>query len=100
MARSKRCNLPDLSHLARPGQAIPVRATPKARQDRVRSEDDMVRIWVTAAPENGKANQAIAALLAAAMGVAPSRLRLVRGATARDKVFVYDVSDPGGTSRI
>ena len=35
----------------------------------------------------GKANRAVAELLARALGVAKSRLELVRGQTARDKVF-------------
>ena len=38
-------------------------------------------------PEGGKANAAVQKLLAKALGIAKSRLVLVRGATARDKVF-------------
>lgn len=77
----------DLSHLARPGADIAVRATPKAARDRIVVEGEAIRVYVTAAPEDGKANEAVRILLAKALGLAKSRLTLVRGQTARDKVF-------------
>ncbi|MCA0271684.1 MAG: DUF167 domain-containing protein [Proteobacteria bacterium] len=80
----------DLSHLARPGAEIAVRVTPKASRDRIAVEDGMIRVHVTVVPEDGKANQAVVKLLARALGVAKTRLVLVRGATARDKVFRVD----------
>jgi uncharacterized protein YggU (UPF0235/DUF167 family) len=46
-----------------------------------------LRVRVTAAPEGGEANHAVGRLLAEALGVAPSRVALVRGATSRDKSF-------------
>ncbi|MCE8516080.1 DUF167 domain-containing protein [Ruegeria pomeroyi] len=89
MAKPKVKSLPDLSHLARPGQEIVLRVTPKAARDSVILAGEVVRITVTAPPEDGKANEAVRKLLARAMGVAPSRLDLRRGQTARDKTFVY-----------
>ena len=80
-------DLPDLSHLAIPGARIAVRVTPKARRNAVVAEDGVIRVYVTAVPEDGKATAAVAALLARALGVARTRLELVRGATARDKLF-------------
>lgn len=77
----------DLSHLARPGADIAVRATPKAARDRIVVEGEAIRVYVTAAPEDGKANEAVRILLARALGLAKSRLTLVRGQTVRDKVF-------------
>ena len=88
MGKPKRRDLPDLSDLARHGRQIAVRVTPKAACNGLIREGDTLRVSVTAAPENGKANSAVRALLARAMGVAPSRLELRRGQTARDKVFV------------
>ncbi|GAB4264857.1 MAG: DUF167 domain-containing protein [Pararhodobacter sp.] len=79
----------DLSARAIPGASFVLRVTPKAR--RVALEDgDPIRVWVTEAPEDGKANAAVRKLLAKALGVAPSRLELLRGATSRDKVFQLD----------
>lgn len=92
MARPKLRNLPDLHHLACPGAEIAVRATPRAASDGLSLAGDQVKITVTAVPENGQANKAVRAVLAAAMGVAPTQLTLVRGASARDKLFRYDGS--------
>jgi uncharacterized protein YggU (UPF0235/DUF167 family) len=41
-------------------------------------------------PEDGRANKAVSELLAEALGVAKTRLTLVRGATSREKVFRLD----------
>lgn len=89
MAKPKIRDLPDLSHLARPGAEIALRVTPKAARTGLIRDGDILRASVTAPPENGKANAATRSLLAAAMGVAPSRLILKRGATSRYKLFVY-----------
>ena len=77
----------DLSHLSAPGTEIAVRVTPKASRDRIVVEEGQIRIYVTTVPEGGKANAAVAKLLAKAVGVPKTRLALVRGQTARDKVF-------------
>ena len=44
-------------------------------------------IRVTAPPVDGRANDALCRLVAKAAGVAPSRVRVIRGHTARDKVL-------------
>lgn len=77
----------DLSHLAQPGAEIAVRVTPRASRNAVLVDGDMLRVTVTVVPEDGKANAAVVKLLAKALGIAKSRLVLIRGATARDKVF-------------
>ena len=46
-----------------------------------------LRLAVTAAPEEGRANRAACALLARALGVAPSAVQVVAGATAREKTL-------------
>ena len=79
----------DLSQLAVSGTDIALRVTPKASRDRLLWQEGQLRAYVTAPPEDGKANEAVRKLLARAMGVAKTQLMLVRGATARDKVFRY-----------
>ena len=44
-----------------------------------------LKISVSTAPEKGKANRAVLAVLAGALGVAPGVLRLVSGETSQDK---------------
>lgn len=81
---------PDLSDLARPGTTIAVRVTPGARSTRIERADEGLRIWVTAPPDGGRANTAVTETLARALGVAKSRLILLRGATSRQKLFRLD----------
>ena len=90
-------NLPDLSALARPGARLAVRATPRARRNSVEPGDPL-RIHTTVPPEDGRANEAVRALLARALGVAPSRLTLLQGAGARDKLFQLDAPPAAGGS--
>jgi uncharacterized protein YggU (UPF0235/DUF167 family) len=78
---------PDLCHLAIPGAEIAVRVTPRGGRNAIEAGPEGLRVRVSAPPEDGKANDAVRRLLAKAMGVAPTRLVLVRGATSRDKVF-------------
>ena len=80
----------DLAHLAVPGTEIALRVTPKASRNAIVLAEDGLRAYVTVVPEDGKANAAVAKLLAKALGVAKTRLTLVRGQTARDKVFRLD----------
>lgn len=82
--------LPDLTHLARPGAQIALRVTPRAGRERLVEEAGRLRAYVTAPPEGGRASAAAQALLARAMGVAKTRLTLVRGARSREKVFRLD----------
>ena len=69
---------------------IAVRVTPGARIERLELAEGKLIAKVRAVPEDGKANVAVAQLLAAALGIATSRLRLLRGATSRDKLFQLD----------
>ena len=57
------------------------------------SPEGEVRIYVTAASEAGKANDAIVALLAKALGVGRRSITLVKGHTVRDKVFSIEGLD-------
>ena len=86
----------DLSHLARPGATLAVRVTPGARRAKREVVEDVIRIAVTAPPEDGRATEAAREALARALGVAKTRLTLIRGATAREKVFQLD--QPGARS--
>ncbi|WP_116135005.1 DUF167 domain-containing protein [Tropicimonas sp. IMCC34043] len=77
----------ELADMAVPGAEIAVRVTPKASRNAVEAGEGGLRVYVTTVPEGGKANEAVRKLLAKALGIAKTRLVLVRGETARDKVF-------------
>lgn len=80
----------DLSHLAQSGATIAIRVTPNARRPGVDMVDGQIRVAVTETPEAGKATEAARVALAKALGVAKTRLVLVRGAASRDKIFRLD----------
>ena len=78
------------SEQAVPGAEFTCKVTPRARRNSITREGGVIKITVTAAPEDGKATAAVAETLAHALGVAKSRLTLLRGAISRDKVFLLD----------
>lgn len=65
---------------------LALRATPGARSEGIEIADGRVLVKVRVKPQDGAANDAVLALLAQALGVATSRLRLLRGATSREKL--------------
>lgn len=67
---------------------LAVRVTPGARAEALEIADGRLLAKVRAWPEDGKANIAVRELVAAGLGIAPSRLRLLRGATSREKLLL------------
>lgn len=68
-----------------------VRVQPRASRDAILGwYQDVLRVAVTAPPLEGRANHAVAVLLARALGVAPSAVHVVRGERGRDKVVRVD----------
>jgi uncharacterized protein YggU (UPF0235/DUF167 family) len=91
MARPK----PDL----RPAEAIraladaegrlALRVTPGARTEGIEIDGGRLLVKSRARPQEGAANEAVLALLAQALGMAKSRLFLVRGMTSREKLVQF-----------
>lgn len=70
------------------GLFLDVKATPKAAHDGIAGiRNGELLVKITAAPDKGKANAAILALLAEKTGLPKSAFELVNGETARNKVF-------------
>ena len=65
---------------------LALRVTPGARVEAIEIGDRALLMKVRAKAKDGEANEAVLALLAQALGTATSRLRLLRGATGRDKL--------------
>ena len=66
---------------------LAVRVTPGARVESLEITEGRLLAKVRVKPEDGKATAAVQDLLATALGMAPSRLSLLRGATSREKLF-------------
>lgn len=69
---------------------LALRVTPGARSEGIEIAAGRVLVKVRAKPQDGAANDAVLAMLAKALGTAPSRLRLLRGATSREKLVQLD----------
>lgn len=69
---------------------LAVRVTPRARSEGLEIVEGRLLAKVRVKPEDGKATTAVLELLAAALGIATSHLRLLRGATSREKLVQLD----------
>lgn len=75
------------------GVTVAIRVTPKAGRQRVEgmvadaSGQLAIKITVTAAPENGKANKAVIAFLARTWKIPKSHISLQAGLTSRNKIL-------------
>jgi len=69
-----------------------IHVTPKAAADKIilRKKENSateIRLYVTTAPENGKANKAVIQALSKALGISKSAIEIVRGETTRTKTI-------------
>lgn len=66
---------------------LKIKVCPKAKLNRIEKiARDEYRIWTTAAPDKGKANQAVVKMLAKETGVAKSGIEIIKGAKDKNKV--------------
>jgi uncharacterized protein (TIGR00251 family) len=69
------------------GLTLRVRVQPRASRESLSGErDGALVVRLTAPPVEGRANEALARVLGKALGVAPSAVRVLRGASSRDKL--------------
>ncbi len=75
------------------------KVTPHAAQNKIGKcevnllGEETIRIYVTAAPEKGKANKAVIDLLSKEMGIAKSNFTVIRGELSTLKVIEINESD-------
>lgn len=77
------------------GAVVAVRAQPGVKKDAVLGErNGALRIAVTAAPERGEANAAVAEVLADALRCKRSQVTFLSGRTSREKTFLVEGLTP------
>jgi uncharacterized protein len=82
------------------GTRLRLRVTPGARRPGVAGRHgDGWKIRVSQPPEDGRANDAVLALLAEVLALPRSAVTLVSGETARDKIVALDGIDPAAADR-
>ena len=84
-----------------PSCVLEVRVTPKARRTDLRLVDDVIRVRVAEAPEDGKATEAARRSLAAALNLRRPAVALESGGTSRTKRFhVTGLTEDEARSRL
>jgi uncharacterized protein len=77
-----------------PSARIEVRLRPRGSKDELSGiRDGVLQAKVTAPPVGGAANKALCKLIAKRLGVATSRVSVVRGQKSREKVVQVDGID-------
>lgn len=77
-----------------PEARIEVRLRPRGHRDElIGLEDGVLQARVMAPPVDGKANRALCRLVAKEVGVAPSRVSVVRGEKSRQKLLLIEGID-------
>lgn len=75
-------------HDGQKGAALAIRVTPRSSKNEISEimSDGTVRIRITAAPVEGKANEALLSFLADVLEIPRSKIEIVAGETGRDKL--------------
>ncbi len=73
--------------------SVHLKPNSRHREEVVPNDDGSLTVYTKAPAIEGRANLAAAKLLAKHFGVAPSKVKLVRGASSRYKVFELDKAE-------
>ena len=70
--------------------SVHIKPNSRHREEVVKNDDDTLTVYVKASAIEGRANAAAIKLLAKHFKVAPSKVKLVRGAASKYKIFEID----------
>ena len=80
---------------------LPLKVVPKASRDRIAGwVGERLKVQVRAAPERGRANAAVEALLAEALGLPRRAVRVVAGRASPEKLVEIDASEDALRDRL
>ena len=76
-------------HNGKTGAALAVRVTTRAMNNKILGalSDGTIKIRITAAPNEGQANEELVKFLSNVLGIVKSRIEIVAGETGRDKLI-------------
>lgn len=70
--------------------SVHIKPNSRHREEVMKNDDDTLTVYIKAPAIDGRANAAAIKLLAKHFKVAPSKVKLVRGATSKYKIFEID----------
>jgi len=69
-------------------QKIKIKVIPKSSQNKIGERvGDYIKVYVTDAPEKGKANKSVIEIISNWLGVSKSRIKIVRGQYSQIKIL-------------
>ena len=66
---------------------IEIKVIPRAKKNFIKNEDGVLKIYVTAPAQDGRANDAVLNILADYLGVKKSNLYIKKGEKSRNKII-------------
>ena len=66
---------------------ISAKIIPNAKKNTIKKDGDILKIYVTTPPEDGRANKALIDFLAKEYKVSKSKIRIVKGEKSRNKII-------------
>ena len=73
-----------------PAATLEIQVQPKASRNRIVVDDGTVKVYVTAAPERDRANEAVVRVVASRLGVPKRALTIVSGERSRTKLLMVE----------
>lgn len=70
--------------------SVHIKPNSRHREEVMKNDDDTLTVYIKAPAIEGRANAAAIKLLAKHFEVTPSKVKLVRGATSKYKIFEID----------
>ncbi len=70
--------------------SVYIKPSSRHREEVVKNDDETLTVYTKAPAIEGRANAAVIKLLAKHFKVAPSKVKLTRGATSKYKIFEID----------
>lgn len=71
---------------------IRVRVIPRAKKEKIKKEDGIVKVYISKPPIEGKANKRLIEMLAGYLNVRKKSIMVTRGLKSRDKIVEIDES--------
>jgi len=65
---------------------LSVKVIPKSGRSVLKFEGNLLKVWLKAAPEDGKANDELVRTLADKLGISRSEIEVVRGFSSKNKL--------------
>jgi uncharacterized protein len=83
------------------GASFAVKVAPRASHNQIAQvADGVLKVRLTAPPVEGAANQALVKLLAKALGLAKSKVQVIKGHKSRDKRILVQDLEPSQISQL